>query len=64
MLHYAPYIYDTESVVKVDGTKEKALMKRFSCEAFPSIYYVAGPNTWVYAGLRTLQEVFDHLQDR
>ncbi|CAL8464024.1 g3559 [Coccomyxa elongata] len=44
-------------VGKVDGTREKALMKRFSCEAFPSIYYVAGPDTRVYAGLRTLQEL-------
>lgn len=44
-------------VGKVDGTREKALMKRFSCEAFPSIYIVAGPHTRPYAGLRTLQEL-------
>ncbi|KAK9918571.1 hypothetical protein WJX75_005071 [Coccomyxa subellipsoidea] len=44
-------------VGKVDGTREKGLMKRFSVEAFPSIFLVEGAETRVYTGVRTLQEL-------
>ncbi|EIE18999.1 thioredoxin-like protein [Coccomyxa subellipsoidea C-169] len=44
-------------VGKVDGTKEKGLMKRFSVEAFPSVFLVEGAETRAYTGLRTLQEL-------
>ncbi len=32
-------------------------MKRFSVEAFPSVFLVEGAETRAYTGLRTLQEV-------
>jgi hypothetical protein len=38
---------------KIDGTKERALMRRFKISHFPSIYRINGTEMWEYSGERS-----------
>lgn len=42
-------------VAKIDGTREKLLVKRFHVQAFPSIFLLRDGQTWEYKGPRTLK---------
>ncbi|KAG7669190.1 hypothetical protein KSW81_007350 [Nannochloris sp. 'desiccata'] len=44
-------------VGKIDGTKNRALMTRFSVRHFPSIYHITGVETREYSGRHTLQDL-------
>eukprot|EP00798_Chlamydomonas_sp_ICE-L_P011106 gene11106-18723_t len=44
-------------VAKIDGSKEKVLMRRFGATAFPSIYLMRDQQTWDYQVARTVQAV-------
>lgn len=45
------------NVAKVDGTREKALLLRFSVNGFPMIFHVQGAETRQFNGRRTLHKL-------
>lgn len=47
------------NVAKVDGTREKVLLRRFHVEGFPTIFHVHGVETRQFNGKRTLQKLMD-----
>ncbi|KAF8061102.1 coq9 [Scenedesmus sp. PABB004] len=44
-------------VAKVDGMRNRVLMKRFGVTGFPSIYLLRGGQTWQYAGMRSVPDM-------
>jgi thiol-disulfide isomerase/thioredoxin len=45
------------SLAQIDGTKNRALMTRFSIRHFPTIFYITGAETREYTGRHTLQDL-------
>ena len=44
-------------LTQVNGDKERMLVKRFGVQAYPSIYFVKGAETWEYSGAATEVQV-------
>eukprot|EP00882_Tetradesmus_deserticola_P009037 GHRQ01009534.1.p2 GENE.GHRQ01009534.1~~GHRQ01009534.1.p2 ORF type:complete len:141 (+),score=32.90 GHRQ01009534.1:195-617(+) len=44
-------------VAKIDGMKNRVLMKRFGVTGFPSLYLLRNGQTWHYTGMRGIADV-------